>query len=379
MSTPFAWLQLIHQRKRTSVAVAGVAFSIVLIFMQLGFYGAVEATSTLLYDKLDFDLLLTSPSYISLIQPGAFPRDQLYRVQGLQEVADVVPVQVNFNLWRSLDPDLDRRLRRRILIVGVRLTDKVFRFPELENVLFRLCRPDTGLMDRLSRDVLGPRGPGVVTEVGLVNVEIVGQFTLGQGLGADGLLIVSDQTFAHVFGQSLNQVSLGLIRLRKGADAAAVAEQLQRMLPLNIQVLTHRELVAREQYYWVSTTSVGIMFQIGVLVAMIAGMVFIYQVISSDVRNHYAEYATLKAIGYRRRSLSRIIMNQALILAVLGYAAGLIVSLVLYDVVRRAALIPISMNLPRLLLVLLLAIGFCSFSGLLCLRKVHQADPANLF
>src|SRR5262245_42586028 len=300
MNTPLAWLQLIHQQKRTMVAVAGVSFAIVLIFMQLGFYGAVEATSTLLYDKLDFDLLLASPSYISLLQPGAFPREQVYRVLALPEVAEAVPIYISFNLWRSVDPDPDRRLRRRIFIVGVRLTDKVFQSPELEAVLPRLHRRDTGLMDRLSRDILGPRGPGVVTEVGLVNIEVVGQFTLGQGLGADGLLIVSDETFAHFFGRPLNQVSLGLVRLRDGADPAAVAEQLRGLLPPDVQVLTHADLVAREQHYWVNITSVGIIFRFGVLVAVIAGMVFIYQVISSDVRNHYMEYATLKAMGYRR-------------------------------------------------------------------------------
>src|SRR5262249_43810158 len=132
MNTPLAWLQLLHQRTRTAVAVTVVAFSIVLMFMQLGFYGAVEHTSTLLYNKLDFDLVLLSPSYISLIQPRTFPRDQLYRVLALKEVAESVPVYINFNLWRSLDPDPNRRLRRRILIVGVQLADKVFHFPQLE-------------------------------------------------------------------------------------------------------------------------------------------------------------------------------------------------------------------------------------------------------
>lgn len=240
--TNLAWLQLIHQRKRTAVAVVGVTFSIVLMFMQLGFYGAVEDTSTLLYNKLDFDLLLTSPSYVSLIQPRTFPRKQLYRALALKEVAATVPVYVDFNLWRSRDPDPNRRLRRRILIAGVQLADKVFRFPELEEVLPRLQRPDTGLMDRISRDILGPREPGVVTEVGLVNIEVVGQFTLGQGLGADGLLIVSEQTFAHLFGRPLSQVSLGLIRLRDGADPAAVAEQLRGLLPQDVQVLTRTSL-----------------------------------------------------------------------------------------------------------------------------------------
>jgi putative ABC transport system permease protein len=379
MNTPLAWLQLMHQQKRTLVAVAGVSFALVLIFMQLGFYGAVEATSTLLYDKLDFDLILMSPSYVSLLQPGVFPREQLYRVRALPEVADSAPLYINFNLWRSIDPEPQRRLRRRILIVGIPQGDKVFQFPALEEVLPRLHRDDTGLMDRLSRDILGPRGPGVMTEVGLVNIAIVGEFTLGQGLGADGLLLVSEQTFAHIFSRPSSQVSLGLIRLRNGADPATAAAQVRSLLPPDVQVLTRAELVAHEQNYWVMATSVGIMFRLGVVVAMIAGMVFIYQVIASDVRNNYMEYATLKAIGYRRRSLSRIIMHQSLILAGLSYVAGLGVSLVLYDVVRRGALIPIAMTPRRLIGVLVLAMGFCSLSGLLCLRKVRQADPADLF
>jgi putative ABC transport system permease protein len=380
MKTPLAWLQLTHQRKRTVVAVVGVAFTIVLIFMQLGFYGAVEATATQLYDKLDFDVLLVSPGYINLNKTGAFPRRQLYQAGGMAEVAEVVPVYIGFQLWRTPEPDPAKRLRRMVLVVGVQLADQVFSFPEVENGLSRLRKQDTALVDRLSRDILGPRAPGVVAEVGAVNVEVVGQFTLGGGFGADGLLVVNEQTFSRIgFGHPLSMVSLGLIRLRPGAVPDVMAGKLQELLPKDVMVLTRAEVIRREQQYWVSTTSVGIMFRLGVVMAMIAGMVFNYQVISSDVRNHFAEYATLKAMGYRRSYLSRVIMQQTLFLALLGYAAGLVVSIGLYEATRRTALLPIHMNLGRVVLVLVLAVAMCSVSGLLCLRKVHSADPADLF
>ena len=37
MRTPLAWLNLVHHKPRTLVAVAGVAFAVLLSFMQLGF------------------------------------------------------------------------------------------------------------------------------------------------------------------------------------------------------------------------------------------------------------------------------------------------------------------------------------------------------
>ncbi len=379
MKTPLAWLQLTHQRTRTAVAVAGVAFAIILIFMQLGFYGAVEATATLFYDKLDFDLLLVSPRYVNLNQASAFPRRQMYQARDVPEVENVLPVYVGFQFWLSPEPNPANRSRRQVLVIGVRPDDPVFSVPALERHLAALRKPNTVLTDTLSRDILGPRGPGVVTELGSTQVEVVAEVTLGTGFGADGLVLVSAETFARVCSRPLSMVSLGLIQLRPGTDPRVVTDRLRQLLPSDVQVFPRAEVVAREKHYWVSTTSVGLMFQFGVAVALIAGMVFIYQVISSDVRKHYAEYATLKAIGYRKSFLSGVIMQQALFLAVLGYVPALLVSLALYDLTRRAAVIPIWMNAGRIILVLVLALGTCSISGLLCLRKVHSADPADLF
>src|SRR5882724_9039913 len=100
MKTPLAWLNLVHQKKRTLVAVAGVAFAALLVFMQLGFYGAAEGTATIIYDQLDFDIILLSPQYIDLSRAGTIPSERLRQALAIEGVAEVAPVQVSFGSWR---------------------------------------------------------------------------------------------------------------------------------------------------------------------------------------------------------------------------------------------------------------------------------------
>jgi putative ABC transport system permease protein len=100
---------------------------------------------------------------------------------------------------------------------------------------------------------------------------------------------------------------------------------------------------------------------------------------AADIRNHLAEYATIKAIGYRNGYLFRVILWQASLLALVGFFPGLLATLGIYELTRQAARIPIGMTASRAVLVLLLTIGMCLVSGLLAIRKLRSADPADLF
>src|SRR5437763_7524695 len=103
MKTPLAWLNLIHQKKRSLVAVAGVSFAALLIFMQLGFYGAAEGTATVIYDELAFDIVIMSPRYIDINRPGNFPAERISQVRAIPGVAEVVPINIAFGEWRNAD------------------------------------------------------------------------------------------------------------------------------------------------------------------------------------------------------------------------------------------------------------------------------------
>src|SRR5262249_24410388 len=210
---------------------------------------------------------------------------------------------------------------------------------------------------------------------------VVGQFTLGTGYGSDGVLVVSDQTFAKVFrGWPPGQTRPGLIKLRPGADPDAAARELRRLYPDHEDpVRTHRVMEEQDKNYWLTKTSVGTIFALGVVVALVVGVVFVYQVMSGDIANRFREYATLKAMGYPPGYLSKVVLQQALVYALGGYVPALLISLALYELGRGQANLPIGMTWGRAAAVLGLSLAMCVLSGLLALKKVKAADPADLF
>ncbi len=377
MKTQLAWHNLMHEKGRTLVATAGVIFALVLILMQLGFLGSVVTTATIIYDQLRFDVLITSPEYIDIRKTGTFPRQRLHQVSALKDVVDVQPLYIGLNVWRH--PSTLRG--RGILVLGTRNPNEVFNLKaDTKPDYAALGRANAVLIDTNSRPEFGPQRPGIQTEVGGQQVEIAGQFTLGTGFCADGAILLGDQGFARLFPyQSIRQVNLGLVRLEPGADPKKVAEELKQILPPDTRVLTRDEINFRERRFWLVTTSVGVIFGLGTVVAVIVGVAIVYQVLSADITNHRSEYATLKAVGYGPRQLAKFVLQEAIILGVLGYFPAILLAEMLYRVTSSAANIPIAMTWGRAALVLGISLAMCTLSGLAALRKITVADPADLF
>jgi putative ABC transport system permease protein len=372
----------VHEKGRTLIAMAGVSFAIVLIFLQLGFRGTAEATATVLYDRIgDFEVVLVSSDYRDMNRSQTFPLARIYQARKVPGVANAHPLYLTFSFWRNPTSGIVRNM----FVVGYDPNSKIFRgLPELDDssVIAALKRPDTVLVDRKSHPdfglVDGHMPAGVHhTELGGQRVDVVGYFSLGTGFASDGSVITSDETFAglpHVPG-----VSLGLVRLERGADPDAVCRVLRETLPSDVLALTRKQLENQERSYWLNGKSIGVLFTTGVVVAFLVGTIFVYQIISTDITNHLPEYATLKAMGYAPRYLSKVVLEQAVILGVLSYFPAFLVALGLYAVTRKYARVPCDMNLTRAVAVFALSIAMCSLSGMFALRKVHSADPADLF
>ncbi len=84
-------------------------------------------------------------------------------------------------------------------------------------------------------------------------------------------------------------------------------------------------------------------------------------------------------MGYKNRYLLSVVFQEAIILSVMGYIPGYILCIGLYHVTRNATSLPIAMTLDRGILVLCLAILMCVISGAVAVRKVQDADPADIF
>lgn len=380
MKTPLAWLNLVHEKTRTLAAIAGVAFAVVLILMQLGFLNSVRLTATQVYDQLIFDILLASREYQSISKAGSFSSIRLYQAQSVPGVAEAHPLYLDFNLWMNRDSRQQQPSRRGIFVIGFPLEQHPFRLPPLTGNLKLLKEPGRVYMDELSRKQFGDWRHSGDLEIGGKRIEVVGTFRMGTGFGADGDVIVGDETFRQLFPQRADDdISLGLIRVKPASDPDAVAEDLRRHLPPDVSVFTRDEIEQRERQHWVTRTSVGVIFSLGVVVGLIVGIAIVYQVLSSDIANHEAEYATLKAMGYSNGYLAGVVLQQALILALVGFLPGWVLSVVLYRVTEDSAHIPMRMGWELSVGILALSVMMCAVSAIAALRKVTAADPADLF
>ena len=96
----------------------------------------------------------------------------------------------------------------------------------------------------------------------------------------------------------------------------------------------------------------------------LVGIIIVYQVLSTDVNAHLKEYATFKAMGYSNAYLLGIVFEEALILAIVGFIPGLIVSIGLYTVVGGATNLPIAMTIVRATQVLTGTLIMCMLSNI---------------
>lgn len=379
--TPLAWLQVTREKTRLAVAIAGIAFADLLIFIQMGFESALYDAAVKPHRNLQADLVLINPQLQTLFSVKSFSRERLYQALSYDSVDSVSPVYIATGQWRNPENSSDRA----ILVWGVDPAKPVFKFPEVNQNLDHLKLLNQVLFDQASRPEYGgiaeifKKTGSVETELNGKAVSVKGLFTNGASFAADGNIITSDSTFLQLFPRQASQVDIGLISLKPGADVEQVREQLAAGLPNDVKVLTVEGFAEIEKTYWANGTGIGFIFGLGVGVGFIVGIVIVYQILYSDVSDHLPEYATLKAIGYSDRYLLGVLTQEALLLAILGYIPGFILSFGLYQVAYTATLLPIAMTLERAGSVLVLTIIMCSVSGAIAMRKLRSADPADVF
>ncbi|MCA9190502.1 MAG: FtsX-like permease family protein [Planctomycetales bacterium] len=231
------------------------------------------------------------------------------------------------------------------------------------------------------------------TEIGNQEFRIAGLFDLGTGLAANGAVLMSDRGFQRLIPWNTNErISLGLIQLSKSANPLKVKQDLHRRLSVSndldttttpelttVEVLTRQEMLDLENKRWLWQTPIGLIFQLGVGLSLLVGAAIVYMVLATDVANRLSEYATLLAMGYSRRYLASVVMTQAIVLAVLGFFCAWGTGLLLYEITTQFSGIPMHMNWMRVVLVAGLGTAMCCVSGILALRKLWKAEPANLF
>lgn len=382
MNVPMAWLQLSRERTRFAVGIAGVAFAVILMFMQFGFQSALFDSSTKLHESLQGDVFIVDKRTSALVSTGQFSRRLLAQTRAIPSVASASSVYIAHANCRTTHMSQVRP----ILVIGVNPAESVLKVSGLNYSKASLQCEDSALFDEASRVEFGPvaaeftAGGSPKLELASRKLRVSGVFKLGVSFGADGNVIVSDTTFLKVFpNRQAGSIDIGVVRLQPHADVASTCAQLKSILPNSVYVFSKAAFVRFEQSYWRSSTAIGFIFRIGVILGVVVGAVIVYQILYAEINDHLPAYATLRAIGYPTSYLQDVVFHQAIILSVAGFVPGIVASLFLYHQTSAATGLPLSMDLARTTLVMCLSLVMCCGSGAIATSRLRNADPADAF
>ena len=395
------WSQLSHRKFRLAVALLGVAFSNILIFSQLGLRALLFDGIKIVPEALKGDLYLVS-AFSATIDGSTIPQVLLNRTLAIPEVAEVAPLYIREANW--VDPlelkesntntsekinsetQVERELfPNTVKILAFNPIQPVFNSTEINSQLDKLNTPDTILYDRLSQEKLGAIAQQytnegrVATVMNNRRVTVVGLFALGSTLFDNGHVVMSDWNYARRNGQSsIDNFSVGVIILKSGIDLLTAQARIKAYLPPEVRILTREEVIAAEQAYRASLPN-GKVLNFGAAMGFVIGTVIVYQILYTDVSDRIKEYATLKAIGYSDVSLLLIILQQAILLGILGFMPGIVSSYWVYTLLTELTKIPLAMRPDIIVRVFVLTLIMCGVAGAMATNKLRSADPAEIF
>ncbi len=376
-----AWRQMIFSRAKLLAAVLGVMFACVLVYMQTGFRDALYASVVLAPSKIDGDLFLIHRQTEAFWRTIPFARAELYRTMAHPDIQEVIPLYMGMAPFKNPQD----HTKRTLTVYGYDPLTHLMKIPRVIDQHDRIMDPDTGLFDETSRPEFGPipqllsHGP-VLTEINDRAITLRGTFRLGGSFASDGNVIVNDTNFFRIFaGRVPEQMDLGVIRLKAGADPVAVQASLRQRVSQDVYLFTFSEMQQHEFEYWQKNVPVGFIFGFGTLMGLVVGMIIVYQILFTDISTHLNQYATLTAMGYTFRYLFMVVLASSLILAVLGFVPGTLLAWVLYQVVEINIFLPMPMPVSKMISIFSMILVMCIMSGALAMQKLRSVDPAEMF
>ncbi|MCG9892098.1 MAG: ABC transporter permease DevC [Thermosynechococcaceae cyanobacterium MS004] len=378
-----AWLNLSHKPIRLILLLSGIVFAVILMFMFTGFKNALYDSQLQLIDRLKGDIFIVNQRRVSLGIPMQIRRQVLYQAQGYEGVKSASALYMGEAFWKNPETKLVRLTR----VLAFNPEIPLFDFPELQDVA-ELRLPNTAWVDRLARPELGSIKTGTVTELSDRRIKVVGNFTLGNDFASlNGNLLMSEANFQRYFSgrdpkegnRTLNEIDMAVIETDPQFSTARIASVLQQQLPKNLRIMTRDQIKVWERKYWQESTNIGFVFGILTIMGFVIGVILCYQIIYADVNDNLRQYSTLKAMGYRNIFLYTVIFQEALLLGILGFIPGIVLSYGLYEIAKVATGLVFQMTFDRSIQLLGFTIIMCFLSGLAALFKVQQSDPADIF
>jgi putative ABC transport system permease protein len=371
--TGLAWRNLVHDKVRLAVTVTGIVFAVVLIVVELGLFVGFTTTTSSLIDRSGADLWITAPHVPYIEQGVPFTERKLATVLATPGVAAASKYVARFTQWKRPDGRQES-----VQIVGIDLQSRMGTpWNLVAGRLDDLRKPDAVFVDEIYRDKLGVDHLGQVVEIRGRRARIVG-FTRGiRAFTTSPYVFTTFKNALDYTDMREDQTLYLLVKAVPGTDVDDLRRTLASRLT-DVDVVTTSQFSRMTRAYWMFTTGAGIAVLLAALLGLVVGVVVVAQTIYATTIDHIREYGTLKAMGATNGYLYGVIIQQALISAVIGYTLGMGASTV---VVRGSQKGGAAILLPDWMIagMLALTIAMCIGAAIVSIRKVTHLDPALVF
>ncbi|MFN0218774.1 MAG: ABC transporter permease [Hyphomicrobium sp.] len=374
MILTLALRNLLHDRVRLAVTLVGILFSIVLVAVQLGLYLGSSRMITANIDRADADLWVTAFGAKSFEDGGILLTDrERHQALATPGVQSVVPILVSFAEWRKPSGGSSR-----VVVVGADSDDKgLVPWSLSTGTLEDIKAPDAVAVDDSYLAELGINGLGDTAQVATGRIKV-------RAL-TDGIRSFTQSPYAYttlnrarqLLGVDADRTTFLLVKAAPGASLDAVKTDLSNRLE-TAEVLTTEEFRSRSLKQWLFKTGAGLALIGGALLGSLVGTVIVAQTLYSSTKDHIHEFATLRALGSSKAYIHKVILAQAGFSAVIGYALGMVIALIILYASRNSAL-PLVMTPGLAFWLFALTVGMCAISALSAIVKVTKIDPATVF
>jgi len=364
---------LLYDKLRFAATVVGIVFSIVLVTVQLGLFVSFERTVAIMIDHAPADLWIVPLGTKCFEDPSLLDEANRYRALSIDGMLKVDPILISFAQWRMPDGGASP-----VLVIGSDLRGGgLLPWNLVDGSVDALSAPEAVAVDRTYFDRLGVTGIGSKAEMRDRRAEVRAVTNGIRSFTTTPYVFTPLDRARSYTGTPRTKVTYLLVHLKPHTDVERVRSQLQSVLT-KAEVLTAAEFSSRSRSFWLFGTGAGAALFAGALLAMVVGSVVVAQTLYSSTKEHLYEFATLRAIGSSGKYLQTVIITQALLSAVAGFAIALVIGLCVVRVTSDSAL-PVLMTPGLTVILFLLTIVMCVISALSSMIKVMRMDPAMVF
>ena len=374
MVTKLAYRNLFHDRMSLIVTLVGIVFSVVLIAVQFGLYIGSEVRIVQMIDQSKGDLWVVPYATKSFDDPNYLEGREKYGILSTPGIASVEELVVSFVYWRRPTGGITAGL----LIGSDTRTNKALPWDLVEGSIESLNAPDAIAVDRTYFEVLGVGKLGDRAEINGNSVTIAAVTDNIRSFTTLPYIFVDFTLGRQLLGIAPDQSSYLVVNVASGVNVEDARKALLQRLP-DVEVLSLQEFRKRSIDRWLFETGAGAALLTGAALGLIVGVVIVAQTLYSSTKDHLNEFATLRALGAPASYIIKVILMQATLSALIGYALGITLSLVVIWVSRGEPSLLIVMTPNLALLLFVLTVGMCVFAAVCAIFKVIRIDPAVVF